>query len=148
MRARGDGSVLSEMEGTFLPRQKGTFLSCRHNLPLLAVKELYAPYRSQSVLTAYFGALAFLAVWQILLRLRGPALIRYLVLCALAGAGLLKATSTPVAHVVLPESLDYVFLGGSLARGLVAHPQALIVEGTFPPELSGRAVLRDQRDAG
>jgi len=102
-------------------------------LPLLVVKELDAPYRSQIVLTAYIAMLAFVAVLGILVRLNAPARIRYLVLGALVAAGLVKAEASVAFNVVFRQSLDYRYLRAALTRELPSHQHIVLICGVPEP---------------
>lgn len=102
-------------------------------LPLLLLKEFYAPFRSQLVLTIYLGTLAFLSIFWIMVRLKTPVASRYLVLCALVMAGVVRGNANLVRHVVLPQSFDYMFLRGQLTSALAARKNAVVLEGTLPP---------------
>lgn len=102
-------------------------------LPLLAVSEYDVPFRSQLALTAYIGALFFVAVYRIMVRLKAAARLRYTVLCALVAVGLVKSNAILVSHIVLPQSLDYSYLRSALLDAIVAHKKAVIVGCALPP---------------
>lgn len=103
-------------------------------LPMLAVRGWDAPFRTQIALTPLIGALLFLALWPILARLRIPERVRYVGLCALVVAGLVKANRNLVSHIVVPQSLDYMVLRGAITDALAAHKKMVVLEGTPAPK--------------